>query len=183
MTNSTTARTVGAGKAGLNAGAGVIAGYGAASEYGFFELTLGRVDVGLSDVLDLGLQGAACIGYPGGWLGGEASCEWKVVDDPDSITLSVGGGFEYIYGPAVKAHLFIDSNLSYLPLYAAFKPRLYVATASNETDIVFLSCDLSAGINIEFSECFRFIADYTALFGDYCLPSVDSFGLGVQFIF
>jgi hypothetical protein len=35
---------------------------------------------------------------------------------------------------------------------------------------------------VEFSECFRLIADYTAIFGDYCLPSVGAFGLAAQLI-
>jgi hypothetical protein len=177
MTNLTTARTVGAGKVGLTGGGGVIIG---SREYGFFELPLLRVDVGLAETFDLALQTGACIGYPGGWFGGEASCKWKLIDDPGSVTLSVGGGFEYFYGPAVNAHIFVDSNLPYLPLYVAVKPRLHVHT-SLHTEVM-VGCDLSAGIHIDFSECFRLILDSTTQLLSYGWGSY-GFGLGAQVVF
>ncbi|MCK4593404.1 hypothetical protein KAU45_02800, partial [bacterium] len=140
-----------------------------------------RVDVGLSEVFDLALQAGSCIGYPGGWGGGEASCKWMVVNDPDSVTLSIGGGFEYFYGPTVNAHIYIDSNLPFLPLYVAAKPRLHVAT-SLQTEVI-VGCDLSAGLHVGFSECFRLILDCTTqLFESYGWGSY-GFGLGAQVFF
>ncbi|MCX7021048.1 MAG: hypothetical protein NTW26_02015, partial [bacterium] len=79
-----------------------------------------------------------------------------------------------------KVHFFIDSNLPYLPIYLAVKPRLYVATDSTDKEIVFISCDLSAGVHVDFSERFRLIIAYTLFYGGYDLPRFGTFGLVAQ---
>ncbi|OGD76812.1 MAG: hypothetical protein A2Y64_06420 [Candidatus Coatesbacteria bacterium RBG_13_66_14] len=186
MTNLTTARTVGAGKVGLTGGAGVIP-FAVDSESDYddilnFDVDVvfinpqGRLDIGLSDAVDLGFQTGLMLvsGAEGfGWLGMLADVKWAVVDDPDSVTLSWGGGVGWMYlGGVLEGHLFLDSNVPFLPFYAAVKPRLTVGAGSGFT------YDLSAGIHIEFSDSFRLIGDWTTF-----AFTLNSFSLGVQFIF
>jgi hypothetical protein len=184
MTNLTTARTVGAGKVGLTGGAGVIPFSVDSDDDDLLDFDTDvvfinpqvRLDIGLSDAVDLGFQTGIMLvsGADGfGWLGGLADVKWAVVNDPDSVTLSWGGGVGWtILGGVAEAHLFLDSNVPCLPFYAAVKPKVYVGTGAG-----FLY-DLSAGIHIEFSDGFRLIADWTT-----SAFTMHAFGLGVQFIF
>jgi hypothetical protein len=184
MTNLTTARTVGAGKVGLTGGVGVIP-FGVDLDSGDLldfdtDVVLiepqARVDIGLSDAVDLGFQTGFMLvsGAEGfSWLGALADVKWAVVDDPDSVTLSWGGGLGWmIWGGVLEAHLFLDSNVPCLPFYAAVKPRLAIGEGAGFT------YDLSAGVHIEFSDGFRLIADWTT----YAF-AMHGFSLGVQFIF
>jgi hypothetical protein len=184
MTNLSTARTVGSGKVGLTAGAGVIPFSVESGSDDILDfdtdvvLTLPqtRLDIGLSDAVDLGFQTGLMLvsGAEGfGWLGALADVKWAVVDDPDSVTLSWGGGVGWMFwGGVLEAHLFLDSNVPFLPFYAAVKPRLTIGEGAG------LGYDLSAGIHVEFSEDFRLVADWTTF-----AFTMHSFGLGVQFIF
>src|SRR4030042_1458734 len=101
MTNLTTARTVGAGKVGLTGGAGVIP-FAVDSESDYddilnFDVDVvfinpqGRLDIGLSDAVDLGFQTGLMLvsGAEGfGWLGMLADGKGGVVDGPASGTLA-----------------------------------------------------------------------------------------------
>jgi len=186
MTNLTTAKTVGAGKVGLTAGAGVIP-FGVTLDEDddgllsfdtdvVFINPQGRLDIGLSDSVDLGFKTGFMLvtGAEGfGWLGALADVKWAVVDDPDSVTFSLGGGLGYsIWGFTAEAHLFLDSNVPFLPFYVAAKPRLGTGGASG------FFYDVSGGVHIEFSDSFRLILDWTTF-----AFLMHSFGLGVQFIF
>ncbi|MCX7021047.1 MAG: hypothetical protein NTW26_02010 [bacterium] len=184
MTNLTTARTVGAGKVGLTGGAGVVP-LAVTSDSGDLldfdtDVVLiepqTRLDIGLSDAVDLGFQTGIMLvsGAEGfAWLGMLADVKWAVVDDPDSVTLSWGGGAGWTYlGGVLEAHLFLDSNVPFLPFYAAVKPRLTIGAGSG------FNYDLSAGVHIEFSDSFRLIGDWTTF-----AFTLNAFSLGVQFIF
>jgi len=184
MTNMTTARTVGAGKVGLTAGVGVMPFAVDSDSDDILDFDTDvlliepqtRLDIGLSDAVDLGFQTGLMLvsGAEGfGWLGALADVKWAFLDDPDSVTFSLGGGAGVtLAGGVVEAHLFFDSNVPFLPFYAAVKPRLAIGEG------VGFIYDLSAGIHVEFSQNFRLIADWTTF-----TFALHTFGLGVQFIF
>jgi len=183
MTNLTTAKTVGAGKVGLTGGAGVIPFSVDSDSDGILDFDTDvvliepqtRLDIGLCDAVDLGFQTGLMLvsGAEGfAWLGALADVKWAVVDDPDSVTLSWGGGAGWTYlGGVLEAHLFLDSNVPFLPFYAAVKPRLAIGEGAG------FIYDLSVGVHIEFSKNFRLIGDWTTF-----AFTMHAFSLGVQFI-
>ena len=123
-----TARTVGAGKVAISVGSGVVSiTVGQNSSLVFTPQA--RLTVGLSDSVDLGVQSGVMIGSSGqpGFLGAIGDVKLALLQDPEtfSIALGIGGGYSPgLLGWGVEGAIFLDSNITFLPLYAVYRPIL-----------------------------------------------------------
>ena len=123
-----TARTSGAGKVAISVGSGVVSiTVGQNSSLVFTPQA--RLTVGLSDSVDLGVQSGVMIGSSGqpGFLGAIGDVKLALLQDPEtfSIALGIGGGYSPgLLGWGVEGAIFLDSNITFLPLYAVYRPIL-----------------------------------------------------------
>ena len=123
-----TARTVGAGKAAISLGSGVVS-ITVGQDSSLIFTPQARLTVGLSDNVDLGVQSGLMIGSSGepGFLGVIGDIKMALVQDPEtfSIALGVGGGYSPgLLGWGVEGSVYLDSNIVFLPVYLVYRPIL-----------------------------------------------------------
>ena len=196
MGHMTTARTVGDGNVGLTAAASYIPG----DTFGALQLQ-GRLDIGLTDSLDLGLTtGAGVFVILPYWTGAEVELKYAFLQNPDSISLAAGfdAGLS-MPGLTVGGALYFDSNAPYFPLHISARPMVVFGdSGSNDDDddgeiddeesddAPFFAINLAAGFHFDLSETTRLIIEattYNPTGGDVDMFSLWNIGAGVQFVF
>ncbi len=179
MNNITTARPVGAGNVSLTGGLGVYNDETSATPNIFLE---GRLDIGLTDRLDLGFRTglvSANHWYPY-HTGLGASIKYAFIDDPNSVTIAVGADMRwsllYFEESFIGASLYIDSNLPFLPVYFSLHPVNY----NNWTEENYFILCFAGGLHFDLNDTIRLLVGATAteLWGHEWW----NFGAGVQFI-
>ena len=115
-----------------------------------------RMGFGLSDKVNLGLQTGVLIplttGEPG-WMGAAADLKFGIVNDPESISLSVGfGGGQGIHflGWGLFGQVFLDLNV--FPIFFAYQPVIPLTGGE-----FLLWHDLAAGLSLQMSENSRLL--------------------------
>lgn len=211
MGHMTTARTVGDGNVGLTAAASYIPGNTLVDtingvdlddgEDAFGALQLqGRLDIGLTNSLDLGLTTGAGIFVIPYWTGAEVELKYAFLQNPDSISLAAGfdAGLS-MPGLTVGGALYLDSNAPYFPLHVSARPMVVFGDSGSddedgdgETDdeesdgAPFFAINLAAGFHFDLSETTRLIIEattYNPTSGDVDMFSLWNIGAGVQFVF
>lgn len=212
MGHMTTARTVGDGNVGLTAAASYIPGDtlvetikgvdlddGDDGAFGALQLQ-GRLDIGLTDSLDLGLTTGAGVFVIPYWTGAEVELKYAFLQNPDSISLAAGfdAGLS-MPGLTVGGALYFDSNAPYFPLHISARPMVVFGdSGSNDDDddgeiddeesddAPFFAINLAAGFHFDLSETTRLIIEattYNPTGGDVDMFSLWNIGAGVQFVF
>lgn len=205
MGHMTTARPVGEGKVGLTGAAGfvpankiledAVEGLEADDEaFGAINLQ-GRLDIGLSDSLDLGLSTGAGVMLIPYWMGAEAELKYCFVNDPDSVSLAAGVDLGLtLFGLTAGGALYLDSNLPYLPLHLSARPQYTFASSDGDEEDpedeedyeggFFIN--LAAGLHFDLGDSTRLLLEATSFnptADDEGLFRLWSFGAGVQFVF
>jgi len=209
MGHMTTAKPVGAGKVGLTGSVGYVPMNSALGDafgdididttdsFGAMNLQ-GRLDIGLSDSVDLGFTtgvGMMLIPY---WMGANAEVKYAFVNDPDSVTIAAGAGIGMnMTGFTAGGSFYIDSNIPFFPLHISARPE-YAMGSSKEVDtdgdgvnddtesegLFYLN--LAAGLHFDISDTVRLLIEGTSFNtmsgDDQSFFKLWSFGAGVQFI-
>lgn len=123
-----TAQTVGAGNVALTLGAAAM-NIAVQQQNSLVFTPQGRLAVGLTDNLDLGIQSGAMVGTDGSasFLGAIADLKARIVniDNGFALALGVGGGYSPgLVGWGIEGSVYLDSNLRFLPLYVVYRPLL-----------------------------------------------------------
>ncbi len=194
MGHMTTARLVGAGKLGLTGSSGFLPVSSPLEEafgntdtsqaFGAINLQ-GRLDIGLSNTVDLGFTtgvGVMLIPY---FMGTNAEVKFALVNDPSSITIAAGAGLGWSrFGLTVGGSLYIDSNIPFFPLHVSARPE-YASGYDDESYGTF-NLNLAAGLHFDLSDTVRLLIEGTSLntlSGDnQSFFELWNFGAGVQFI-
>lgn len=115
-----------------------------------------RMAFGLSDKVNLGLHTGVLIplttGEPG-WMGAAADLKFGIVNDPESISLSVGfGGGQGIHfiGWGLFGEVFLDLNV--FPIFFAYQPVIPLSGGE-----FLLWHDMAAGLSLQMSENSRLL--------------------------
>lgn len=123
-----TARSVGRGKAALSLAMAVM-GLTGDGDTGWVLAPQGRLAVGLSDSVELGVRSGAMVGLTGGlgFLGVVGDLKVTLFQAPKSfaLALGLGGGFSLgTLGWGLEGSLYFDSTLPFLPVYFVYRPIL-----------------------------------------------------------
>jgi hypothetical protein len=204
MGHMTTAKPVGAGKVGLTGAVGYVPmsgiledAFGDDMEGAFGAINLqGRLDIGLSDSVDLGFTtGAGVMMFPY-WMGANAEVKFAFVNDPNSVTIAAGAGVGFnMSGITAGGSLYIDSNIPFFPLHISARPEYVSGSNDNDDDddndssedSGQFNLNLAAGLHFDLSDTVRLLIEGTSfntLSGDNQSSfELWSIGAGVQFIF
>ncbi len=157
MDHMTTARPVGADKVAMTAA------WGYAWIPGLFQA---GVDIGLSERLDLGFTTGVIIAFWGDsadvyWSGINARIKYALADDPDSVTLAVGGSVEISNPGAAEMQsisaggsIYIDSNIPFIPLFLSTHPTHLWSLHSEHSSF---HLKLAGGLHFDLSDTVRLI--------------------------
>jgi len=123
-----TAQTVGAGNVALTLGAAAM-NIAVQQQNSLVFTPQGRLAVGLTDNLDLGIQSGAMVGTDGSasFLGAIADLKARIVNIENgfALALGVGGGYSPgLVGWGIEGSVYLDSNVRFLPLYVVYRPLL-----------------------------------------------------------
>jgi hypothetical protein len=136
-----------------------------------------RLNFGLSDTVNLGLHTGALIplssGEPG-WLGAAIDLKFSLVNDPESISLSVGFGGGYglhFVGLGAFGQVFLDLNV--FPLFFAYQPTIPLSGEG-----FLLWHDVAIGMPLVLSETARLI-----ILVDTRNLALVSYGIGFEISF
>jgi len=158
----------------------------------------GRLDIGLSDSLDLGFTTGAGFFFIPYWTGAEAELKYAFVDDPDSVGLAAGLDFGLtMAGLTAGAALYLDSNLKYLPLHLSARPQIILGGSTEDDDDdeedgddeaeTMFGINIAAGLHFDLSDSVRLLIEATS----FNIPGDDDIGMfklwnlgaGMQFVF
>jgi len=133
-----------------------------------------RFAIGLSDSVNLGLHTGVMIplstGDPG-WLGAMGDFKFSIMNNPESISLSVGFGGGYgihFFGWGLMGEVFLDFNV--FPLFIAYQPMFPLG---GEGFTIFH--DIAAGLALTLSENTRLLIQIDTR--DFALVS---YGIGFE---
>ncbi|MCD4733129.1 hypothetical protein K8R78_02700 [bacterium] len=207
MGHMTTAKPVGAGKVGLTGSLGFVPFNSLLEEvsgdidttdsFGAMNLQ-GRLDIGLSDSVDLGFTtGVGVMIFPY-WMGANAEVKYAFVNDPDSVTIAAGAGVGFnMSGVTAGGSLYIDSNIPFFPIHISARPEYAMGNTKDvDTDGDGVNDDteseglfylnLAAGLHFDLSDTVRLLIEGTSFNtmsgDDQSFFKYWSFGAGVQFI-
>jgi hypothetical protein len=126
-----TAQTVGAGHVALTLGAAAM-NMAVGQQNSLVFTPQGRLTVGLSDNVDLGIQSGAMVGTDGSasFLGAVADLKARLVNINDgfALALGIGGGYSPgLVGWGLEGSVYLDSNIRFLPIYVVYRPLLPLA--------------------------------------------------------
>jgi len=126
-----TAQTVGAGHVALTLGAAAM-NIAVQQQNSLIFTPQGRLTVGLSDNVDLGIQSGAMVGTDGsaGFLGAIADLKARIVNIENgfALALGIGGGYSPgLVGWGLEGAVYLDSNVRFLPIYVVYRPMLPLA--------------------------------------------------------
>ncbi len=205
MSHMTTARPVGAGKVALTPSVGYVPTDGAIEDsphdpHGYANSTQlqSRLDIGLSNSVDLGFTtgiGASIHTY---WLGAIVEVKYAFVNDPDSVTIAAGASVgRTLKRTTIGGSLYIDSNIPFFPLHISIRPECAMGNAKDvdtnddgytdtvESITVFF-LDFAVGFHFDLSDSVRLLIEgtsFNAMSGDdQSFFKLWNFGAGVQFL-
>ncbi len=202
MGHMTTAKPVGAGKVGLTGSVGYVPITGVLEDafgdidvdgaFGAINLQ-GRLDIGLSDSVDLGFTTGAGVMVIPYWMGANAEVKYAFVNDPDSVTIAAGASVGFnMSGITAGGSLYIDSNIPFFPLHISARPE-YASSLEDDNDDDSsgdsgqFNLNLAAGLHFDLSDTVRLLIEGTSFNtmsgDDQSFFELWSFGAGVQFIF
>jgi len=207
MGHMTTAKPVGAGKVGLTGSVGYVPMNSALGDaFGDIDTTdsfgamnlQGRLDLGLSDSVDLGFTTGVGVMLVPYWTGFNVEVKYAFVNDPNSVTIAAGAGLGMtLLGFTAGGSLYIDSNIPFFPLHISARPE-YAMGSKKEVDtdgdgvnddtesVGLFYLNLAAGLHFDLSESVRLLIEGTSFNtmsgDDQSFFELWNFGAGVQFI-
>ncbi len=123
-----TARSVGKGRAAITIAMAAMNLFDSAE--GWRITPQGRVAVGLTDNLELGLRSGAMVNLSTGdvgFLGAVGDLKVTLFDQPDSFALALGlggGNSSGTFGWGLEGSVYFDSTIPFLPIYFVYRPLL-----------------------------------------------------------
>ena len=169
-----TAKTIGDGNLGLLIGSGLLV---PGAE---IVTPQAKLIFGVSDTVDFGIQTGGMFSFDGelaGWLGASADLKVSLFSDPESLALALGMGAAYNNSWeswSAFLSLYLDSNVPFLPLYAAYRPSVTLRTPQEGESIQILS-QFAVGIALPISEKVRLLIEF-----DIQADSFNSIGIGFE---
>ena len=146
-----TARSVGKGKAAITVAMAAL-NLAIEQETTWILTPQGRLAVGLSDNLELGVKSGAMVGLSSGnigFLGVIGDLKVTLFDQPDSFALALGFGGGYSSGTVgwgLEGSVYFDSTVPFFPLYAVYRPLLPLV--GGETNLIH---QFAAGLRLALS--------------------------------
>jgi len=160
-----TARTVGKGNAALTVGCGVI-NVAIPGEYDWLFTPQGRITIGLTDNLDIGVQSGMKIWSTGEptLLGIAGDLKIGLIQDPQSISFALGIGASYqpgVLGWGVAGSVWLDSNLPFLPVFFVYRPMLLLGA-----DPLSIVHHVGGGLHLDLSDHVRLLVEIDSWNGE-----------------
>ncbi len=172
-----TAKMVQSGDMSILIGSGILNITGDPSNPAWTVSPQARMEFGLSNVVNLGLQTGALIplssGQPG-WMGVAGDLKFALVNDPQSISLAAGfggGNGVHFLGWGVFGEVYLDLNV--FPLFFAYQP---IIPLSGDTFVVWH--DVAVGLALPLSDKARLLFEV-----DTRNLSLFSYGIGFEINF
>jgi hypothetical protein len=172
-----TARPLGKGNAALNLGLAAM-NIAIGEENGWTLTPQGRLAVGITDGVDLGVRSGAMFELDTGnlgFLGVVGDIKVSLFAQPEGFALAVGFGGGYspgMVGWGLEGSIYVDSTLQYLPLYFVYRP-LFPLVVGGFT----VQHQLAGGIHLVLSPTMRLLIEVD-LWGGLL-----SAGIGLEVLF
>lgn len=160
-----TARTIGKGNVALTLGSGVM-NVGMSGDYDWLFTPQGRITLGLTDSLDIGIQSGMNVWSSGetSFLGVVGNLKLGLIQDPDSISFALGMGVSYqpgVLGWGVAGSVWLDSNLPFLPIFFVYRPMLLLGA-----DPLTIVHHLGGGLHLDLSDRVRVLVEIDSWNGE-----------------